>query len=337
MYVTRDFKKALAALTVRRPFMHLDRRGAVVIGIGHAVESLEAARALPLHPYDPDVQGPASPASPASMEEIDRCWSALMACRENGQYGAEFLPDFYREGAPVLTEAEEERLLEEDVAALLMPVREALPGFDRYPQAARELLVELALHVEGGAGFLREERWAALREALLAEDWEGVERLLSGPGPGDEPGRLGEERRRWRAERLKRAREIAAAEANIDEKVDLLMQSLGTLADTARTEMKKIEAQVGELADELVSKARDFLKDLGARMAEVNLEEAIQKDLARRAAGDGAPAREQAEPEAGSGSNPGPGPGEASAGPEDRAPAVEGAPAGRSAPDDHVV
>lgn len=336
MYVTRDFKKALAAMTVRRAFMHLDRRGAVVIGIGHALGSLEDARTLPLH--DPVTS------APAAEEEIDRCWAALMACQEKGQFGAEFLPEFYREGAPVLDEAAEERLLEEDVAALLVPLREALPGFDRYPQAAKEVVVELALHMDrdrdGGAGphFLREERWAALREALLAEDWEGVERLL--PGPAEEPGRLGEERRRWRAERLAAAREVAAAQASIDEKVDLLMQSLGTLADTARTEMKKIEAQVGELADELVSKARDFLRDLGARMAEVNLEEAIQKDLARRAAGDGAPAREAA-PGAGAGAEAqapagGAAPGAGAGAPAGGAPA-EAAPAGGSAPDDHVV
>ena len=152
--------------------------------------------------------------------------------------------------------------------------------------------MELAL--QHGAAFLAQDRFSPLREALFARDYaQAAARLDLG-----ESGRLADERASFRIERLQRAAHDRAVEISIEERVEALMESLAKAAEAAKGEFQKIELQVGELAQELLGRAKLFLSDLTVqaqamaqaleekqRLAEA--EEAANKKAAQAAAAEG--------------------------------------------------
>lgn len=255
MYLTQEFRRTLAALHGRRAFLHVDLRGAITVGVGHVVPDALAAQALPFLS--------AATGERATAEEIAAAWGRLDALRLEGKVGREFLPEFYREvsGLSLSDEAVDE-LLTADIAAAEARLGALLPRFPRCPLPAQEVLVELALG--RGAEALAEERHGPLLAAYAAGDYKAAAALLSAEA-GPRPGKLDEERAAWRGARLERAARDRAIELSVEQKLESLLQSLGTMTETAKGELKKMEDQVGELAAGLLGKAQTFLKDLATQ------------------------------------------------------------------------
>ncbi|MCS6912643.1 MAG: hypothetical protein RMK29_12210 [Myxococcales bacterium] len=252
MIISNEFRQALGSLRGRQGWMFLDSVGVVTVGVGHRLHGVEEAVKLPFVRR--------GSREPAARLDIETAWNRLAQLRSAEQFGREFLPEFYRDVTDLwLPEEAIDALLQADVEEVVASLRSVLPEFDAYPLAAREALIEMALH--HGSGFLLDERWAPLRHALEQQDHAAAASLC---GSG-EAGRRGEERTLWRSARFRRAARDRELDQSIQQKLSALMQSLSTLADTARVELKKIEMHIGDLAEDLVHKAKDLLDDLAAQ------------------------------------------------------------------------
>ena len=140
------------------PHLYQDTRGLITVGIGNLTNTLAEAQALPF--VNTATGNPATAAEiETNFNAVRRMTAGLRASRYRQNPSIELSED-------VIDQLAARRIEEEFLPA----VRDAFSGFDGYPLAAKEVIVDIAYNV--GANAIR--RWSNLIAHCEAHDWRSA-------------------------------------------------------------------------------------------------------------------------------------------------------------------
>ena len=147
------------------PWMYLDIRGYVTIGVGNLVPTVEAACGLPLWNHAAERR--------ASTAEIVRSFVAVQAMR------AGMAAENYRLSPRLEMSAEDiDIMLRQRIGGEFLPgLAKLFPGFDGFPGPARSALMDMAFNLGLGREATADHaatglrQFSRLRAAVAARDW----------------------------------------------------------------------------------------------------------------------------------------------------------------------
>jgi GH24 family phage-related lysozyme (muramidase) len=168
------------------PYMYLDTRGYVTVGIGHLLADVKAAQALGFV-YREDqkttdkngvVRVTAKKGDKASAEVIAADYAAVQ--KKKAGMAASLYKDATRLELP---DTELETLLETDVKAKEDGLLKSLPEYRSYPPSARLALLDMAFNL-GVFGLIN--GFPTLRELVKKRDWAAAAKNCHRKGPSEE-------------------------------------------------------------------------------------------------------------------------------------------------------
>lgn len=140
------------------PYMYLDTRGYVTVGVGHMMRDKNAASELPFVHRDSG--------SKASADDIADEFETIKARPFGKSYSHR---SFEAHTKLILTDAEIDALLDRRIAEFEAGLKRDFEGYDDYPEAARLGLIDMAFNL-GNHGLV--SKFPTFTEAARAKDWQ---------------------------------------------------------------------------------------------------------------------------------------------------------------------
>lgn len=153
----RILKKRLEKFEGRVPYMYLDTKGRVTVGVGHEIRTVTVAQKLPFR---------TTKGAKATADEIKAAYMMVKA-QSKGRKA-----EYYRRFTELsISETEIDRLTNQHIASFYRELKRLYTGFDGFPSSARLALFDLIFNV--GMTNLR-TGWPSLNLAIKKKDWEAA-------------------------------------------------------------------------------------------------------------------------------------------------------------------